>query len=172
MHLYRKNVAFIQQHTGIYTTTHWHLYNNTLPFIQKHTSIYTKTHFHLYNNTLAFIQQHTGIYTTTHWHLYKTHFHLYNNTLAFIQQHTCIYTNHVILPFSPKLFMALCHEWHADKLNACRPWQSAAQFFFFLPKLFMALCHEWHVQSKCMPSMAECCPIFVFPSQTLHGTLP
>ena len=74
--------------------------------------------------------------------------------------------------FLPKLFMALCHEWHVDKLNACHPCQSAAQFFFFLPKLFMALCHEWHVQSKCMPSMAECCPIFVFPSQTLHGTLP
>ena len=33
MHLYRKNVTFIQQHTGIYTT-HWHLYNNTLAFIQ------------------------------------------------------------------------------------------------------------------------------------------
>ena len=102
--------------------------------------------------------------------------------------------------FLPKLFMALCHEWHVDKskcmpsmaeccpiflfpsealhgmngmhLNACHPWQSAAQFFFFLPKLFMALCHERHVQSKCMPSMAECCPIFLFPSQTLHGTLP
>ena len=34
--------------------------------------------------------------------------------------------------------------------------------FSFLPKLFMALCHEWHAQSKCMPSMAECCPIFFF----------
>ena len=71
-------MTFIQQHTGIYTTTHWHLYNNTLAFIQQHTGIYTTTHWHLYNNTLAFIQQHTGIYTTTHWHLY-------NNTLAFIQ---------------------------------------------------------------------------------------
>ena len=64
--------------------------------------------------------------------------------------------------FLLKLFMALCHEWHADKLNACCPWQSAAQFFFFLPKLFMALCHEQHAQSKCMLSMAECCPIFLF----------
>ena len=27
-------MTFIQQHTGIYTTTHWHLYNNTLAFIQ------------------------------------------------------------------------------------------------------------------------------------------
>ena len=44
----------------------------------------------------------------------------------------------------------------------CRSWQSAAQFFFFLPKFFMALCHERHAQSKCMPSMAECCPIFFF----------
>ena len=34
----------------------------------------------------------------------------------------------------------------------------------FLPKLFMALCHEQHAQSKCMPFMAECCPIFLFPS--------
>ena len=76
-------------------------------------------------------------------------------------------------------------SWHSAmnsmcNLNACRPWQSAAQFFFFLPKLFhswqsamkMALCHEQHAQSKCMPSMAECCSIFLFPSQTLHGTLP
>ena len=68
--------------------------------------IYTEKMWHLYN-TLAFIQQHTGIYTT--------HWHLYNNTPALIQQHTGIYTSHVFHPFSPKLFMALCHEQHADK---------------------------------------------------------
>ena len=52
---------------GIYTVPpNRHLYNNTLAFIQQHTGIYTTTHWHLYNNTLAFIQQHTGIYTTTH----------------------------------------------------------------------------------------------------------
>ena len=98
-------IAFIQKKCGIYTTTHWHLYN-TLAFIQQHTGIYTTTHWHLYNNTLAFIQQHTGIYTTTHWHLYNiwhlytTHWHLYKSCLS---------------SFSPKLFMALCHERHADK---------------------------------------------------------
>ena len=83
--------------------------------------------------------------------------------------------------FLPKLFMALCHEWHAihgrvlPNFSFSFPnssWQSATQFFFFLPKLFMALCHEWHAQSKCVLSMAECCPIFHFPSQTFHGTLP
>ena len=57
---------------------------------------------------IAFIQKKCDIYTTTHWHLY-------NNTLAFIQQHTGIYTSHVFHPFSPKFFMALCHEWHVDK---------------------------------------------------------
>ena len=97
--------------------------------------------WHLYNSRLAFIQFHTGIYTISHCYLY-------NNTLAFIQQHTGIYTSHVSLPFSPKLFMALCHEWHADKINVCHPWQSAAQFFFFLPKLFMALCHERHMPTN------------------------
>ena len=55
--------------------------------------------------------------------------------------------------FLPKLFMALCHEWHVHKLNACCPWQSAAQFFIFLPKLFMALCHEWHADK-----LNACCP--------------
>ena len=49
----------------IYTEKMWHLYNNTLAFIQQHTGIYTTTHWHLYN-------KHTGIYTTTHWHLYKS----------------------------------------------------------------------------------------------------
>ena len=62
----------------------------------------------IYRKNVTFIQQHTGIYTTTHWHLY-------NNTLAFIQQNTGIYTSHVFHPFSPKFFMALCHERHADK---------------------------------------------------------
>ena len=64
-------------------------------------------------------------------------------------------------------FSFLNSTWHSamngmHNLNACRSWPSAAQFFFFLPKFFMALCHEWHAQSKCMPSMAECCPIFFF----------
>ena len=125
--------------------------------LYKKCGIYTIPDWHLYNTRLVFIQFHTGIYTTTHWHLY-------NNTLAFIQVMSLLH----FLPNS---------SWHSamngmHNLNACHPWQSAAQFFFFLPKLFMALCHEWHVQSKCMPSMAECCPIFLFPSQTLHGTLP
>ena len=125
--------------------------------LYKKCGIYTIPDWHLYNTRLAFIQFHTGIYRTTHWHLY-------NNTLAFIQVMS-------LLCFLPN------SSWHSamngmHNLNACCPWQSAAQFFFFLPKLFMALCHEWHAQSKCMPSMAECCSIFLFPSQTLHGTLP
>ena len=94
--------------------------------------------WHLYNSRLAFIQFQTGIYTTTHWHLY-------NNTLAFIQVMS-------LLRFLPN------SSWHSamngmHNLNACHPWQSAAQFFFFLPKLFMALCHEWHVDK-----LNACCP--------------
>ena len=160
MHLYRKNVTFIQQHTGIYTTTHWHLYNNTL----------------------AFIQQHTGIYTTTHWHLYVfmsfIHFLLnssWHSAMNGMRTNKMHAVHGRVLPnFS---FSFPNSSWHSAmngmcNLNACHSSQSAAQFFFFLPKLFMALCHERHVQSKCMPFMAECCPIFLFPSQTLHGTLP
>ena len=116
------------------------------------------THWHLYNNTLAFIQQHTGIYITTHWHLY-------NNTLAFIQ----------VMFF---ICFLLNSSWHfamngmqTNKMCAVHG-RVLPNFFLFLPKLLMALCHEWHAQSKCMLFMAECCPIFLFPSQTLHGTLP
>ena len=115
--------------------------------LYKKCGIYTIPDWHLYNSRLAFIQFHTDIYTTTHWHLY-------NNKLAIIQVMSLLH----FLPNS---------SWHSamngmHNLNACHPWQSAAQFFFFLPKLFMALCHEWHAQSKCMLSMAECCPIFLF----------
>ena len=174
-------IAFIQKKCGIYTTTHWHLYNNTQAFICQHTGIYTTTHWHLYNNTLAFIQ-HTGIYTTTHWHLYKSclssisfpnsSWHSAMNGMWTNKMHAV--HGRVLPNFS---FSFPNSSWHSAmngmrNLNACLPWQSAAQFFFFLPKLFMALCHERHAQSKCMPSMAECCPIFLFPSQTLHGTLP
>ena len=111
-----------------------------IAFIQKKCDIYTTTHWHLYNNTLAFIQQHTGIYTTTHWHLY-------NNTLAFIQQHTGIYTT---------------THWHL--YNNTLAFIQVISFIRFL------LNSSWHsaingnAQSKCMPSMAECCPIFLFPS--------
>ena len=144
-------IAFIQKKCGIYTKTHWHLYNNTLAFIQQLTGIYTTTHWHLYNNTLAFIQKHTGIYTTTHWHLY-------NNTLAFIQVMS-------FFPFLPN------SSWHSamnsmqtNKMRAIHGRVLPNFSFSFLPKLFMALCHERHAQSKCMPFMAECCPIFLFPS--------
>ena len=116
----------------------------------------------IYTKSVALRQFQTGIYTTTHWHLY-------NYSLAFIIQHNGIYTIMSLLRYLPN------PSWHSAmngmcNLNACHPWQSAAQFLFFLPKLFMALPHEWHAQSKCMPSIAECCPMFLFPSQTLHGT--
>ena len=97
--------------------------------------------------------------------------HLYNSTLAFIQFHTGIYTIQ-----------------HTGIYTSC------------LRLAFMAICHE-HMAFICMLSMAECCPIFLFPSQnsswhsamnmcnlnactmaaaqfffflpkTLHGTLP
>ena len=74
--------------------------------------------------------------------------HLYNSRLAFIQFHTGIYT----IP-----------HWHL--YNSTLAFIQVMSLLCFLPKLFMALCHEWHAQSKCMPSMAECCPIFLFPSQ-------
>ena len=46
-------------------------------------------------------------------------------------------------------------------------------FFSFFFKLHLALCHEQHAQSKCMPSMAECCPIFFsfFSNFTWHSAM-
>ena len=79
-----------------------------------------------------------GIYTIPDWHLY-------NSTLAFIQFHTGIYT---------------IQHWHL--YNSTLAFIEVMSLLRFLPKLFMALCHEWHAQSKCMLSMAECCPIFLF----------
>ena len=135
LHLYRKNVTFIQQHTGIYTTTHWHLYNNTLAFIQVMSFI----HFLLNSSWHSAMN---GMQTNK---MHAVHGRLLPNFSFFFPN----------------------SSWHSAmnsvcNLNACRSWQSAAQFFFFLPKLFMALCHEVHAQSKCMPFMAECCPIFSF----------
>ena len=168
LHLYRKNVAFIQQHTGIYSTTHWHLYNNTQAFIQQHTGIYTTTHWHLYNNTRAFIQVMSFIHflLNSSWHSAMNG--MWTNKM-------CAIHGRVLPNFS---FSFLNSSWHSamngmHNLNACHPWQSAAQFFFFLPKFFIALYHEWHAQSKCMPSMAECCPIFLFsfPNSSWHSAM-
>ena len=96
------------------------IYTKSVAFIQFQTGIYTIPDWHLYNSRLAFIQFQTGIYTIPDWHLY-------NSTLAFIQVMS-------LLPiFSQN------SSWHSAmnsmrNLNACHPWQSAAQFFFFLPK--------------------------------------
>ena len=48
----------------------------------------------------------------------------------------------------------------------CHSWQSAAQFFFFLPSqtLHGTLPGMACEQIKCVSFMAECCPIFLFPS--------
>ena len=73
----------------------------------------------------------------------------------------------VLLNFS---FSFLNSSWHSamngmHNLNACRPWQSAAQFFFFLPKLFMALCHERHVDklNACHPWQSAAQFFFFLP---------
>ena len=73
---------------------------------------------------------------------------IYTKSAAFIQFQTGIYT----IP-----------DWHL--YNSTLAFIQVMSLLHFLPKLFMALCHEQHVQSKCMLSMAECCPIFLFPSQ-------
>ena len=121
LHLYKK--------CGIYTIPDWYLYNSRLAFIQFQIGIYTTTHWHLYNNTLTFIQVMSLLRFLPKLFMALCHEqHVQSKCMPSIAECCPIF-----------LFPSQNSSWHSAmngmrNLNACRPWQSAAQFFFFLPK--------------------------------------
>ena len=76
-----------------------------------------------------------------------------------------LWTSSIVCVFDFLTFDIFLTFWHLfdilTSFNLNHLSLSQGYFFSFL-KLHLALCHEWHVQSKCMPSMPECCPIFFF----------
>ena len=180
-------MTFIQQHTGIYTTTHWHLYN-------KHTGIYTTTHWHLYNNTLAFIQVMSFIrfLLKSSWHsamngmrtnkMCAAHGRVLPNfSFSFLNSswHSAMngmWTNKNVCHFMAEccpifLFSFLNSSWHSA-MNGMWTNKMCAIHGRVLPNFsFSFLNSSWHsamngmwTNKMCCRFMAECCPIFLFPS--------